>query len=197
MIIELAIGAGLTLAAAYGLRKRRQALAKHDGPSVKKTGGKTKEPKPEPVGPRGLRIDDVLLYGDCELWLAASITLDEEGFVARLFRTPGNDRAEWVMQVDEEARRIGLMNPTTEVPDGRVPQELPIDGMRLSLRKRGHATIAIQGDQLPDTTESCEFVWLGGPGGKLLFVVDFKGGDRLALAGETLGRELFDLLPGG
>ena len=38
---------------------------------------------------RGLRVGDVLLYADTELWLAGMVELWEEDLVARLFPTPG------------------------------------------------------------------------------------------------------------
>lgn len=198
MILEIAIGAGVAVAALYGLRRRAQ---RKDAPPSKKKVEIEKKLAPQPTGPRGLRVGDVLLYGNSELWLAGCMSLDEEGFVARIFHAPGNDHAPWVLQLDEEARRIGLVDVSAEVPDGRVPESLPIGGMRLTLRKRGHAVIAVEGELLEevarDVSERGEFVLLGGPGGRLCFVLDFEGGGRLAIAGEQLGRELFDLLPGG
>lgn len=171
--------------------------------------GKTGESKPR-SGPRGLRVGDVLLYADTELWLAGSFELDEEGLVARVFRAPGNDRAPWVIQLDPDAQKIVLARDCgDEVPGGRVPAELPIGGMRLSLERRGHAKVTVEGElDAPDSkagdaktfdpkTVRAEYVRMTGPGGRELLVVDFEGGGRLALAGERTGRELFDFLPGG
>lgn len=162
--------------------------------------GKSSESKPHRNGPRGLRVGDVLLYADTELWLAGSFELDEEGLVARVFRAPGNDRAPWVIQLDPDAQKIVLARDCgDEVPGGRVPAELPIGGMRLSLERRGHAKVTVEGElDTPDsTTVRAEYVRMTGPGGRELLVVDFEGGARLALAGERTGRELFDFLPGG
>ena len=77
------------------------------------------------------------------------------------------------------------------------PERLPIDGIRLSLRRRGDADVASSGEQLPRVEKRARYAILQGPGGKLLVVVDFDRGDRLALAGERVGPEMFDLLPGG
>ncbi len=168
------------------------------------------ESKPRRSGPRGLRVGDVLLYADTELWLAGSFELDEEGLVARVFRAPGNDRAPWVIQLDPDAQKIVLARDcSAEVPGGRVPAELPIGGMRLSLERRGQAKVTVEGElDAPDAkaldaktldaeTVRAEYVRMTGPGGRELLVVDFEGGPRLALAGERTGRELFDFLPGG
>jgi hypothetical protein len=177
--------------------------------------GKPSESKPHRSGPRGLRVGDVLLYADTELWLAGSFELDEEGLVARVFRAPGNDRAPWVIQLDPDAQKIVLARDCgDEVPGGRVPAELPIGGMRLSLERRGHAKVTVEGEldahdsktggaktgdakTLDAKTVRAEYVRMTGPGGRELLVVDFEGGPRLALAGERTGRELFDFLPGG
>lgn len=168
--------------------------------SAAKKGKPSAESKPHRSGPRGLRVGDVLLYADTELWLAGSFELDEEGLVARVFRAPGNDRAPWVIQLDPDAQKIVLARDCgDEVPGGRVPAELPIGGMRLSLERRGHAKVTVEGElDAPDsTTVRAEYVRMTGPGGRELLVVDFEGGARLALAGERTGRELFDFLPGG
>ncbi len=185
MILEFAVAAGFVASAAFALRSVRRRM---EGPL---------EPSPPPVpkGPRGLRVGDVLLHGDAELWLAGSLSLDEEGFVFRVFRTPGNDRAGWVVQLDAAGQEIALVDPT-EIPAGSVPVELPIAGHRVVLRRRGRANVTKEGDQLPHSTEQADFAWLGGAGGRALFVLDFIGGDRLALAGELVGAELFELLPG-
>ncbi len=194
MIIELGIGLGAVALAGVALRRIR-ARMEADARAAEGHGHETKEP--EKKGPRGLKIGDVLLYADTELWLAAKVELDEEGFVLRLFHTPGGgDRAEWVVQLDEQANDLAMAKHTDDVPSGRVPAELPIEGFRLSLRRRGHAKVTTEGEGLPPLTEKCEYIELGGPGGRGLLVLDFEGGDRLTLAMERLGRELFDLLPG-
>ena len=186
MILEFAVAAGFVASAAFALRSvRRRFEAPIEPPA-----------RPVPEGPRGLRVGDVLLHGDAELWLAGALTFDEEGFVFRLFRTPGNERAAYVVQLDAEGQEIALVDPV-EVPEGSVPVELPIHGHRVVLRRRGRATVTKEGDQLPHSTEHANFAWLGGAGGRALFVLDFIGGDRLAVAGELVGAELFELLPGG
>jgi hypothetical protein len=196
VILELGLGLGAVALTAYALRKVRSRM--EGGVTEEPAAEDGDEPEPKRKGPRGLRVGDVLLYADTELWLAAHIELDEEGFVLRLFQTPGGgERAEWVVQLDEEARDLALARVTDEVPDGRVPAELPIGGFRLSLRRRGHARVRTAGEGLPPLTERAEYVELGGPGGRGLLVLDFEGGDRMTLAMERLGRELFDLLPGG
>jgi len=192
MIIELGVGLGAVALAAVALRRLRTRMEAGEPPP-----GTVEVPKPKPNGPRGLKIGDVLLYADSELWLAAKVELDEEGFVLRLFHTPGGgDRAEWIVQLDEQAKDLALAKHTDDVPAGRVPAELPIEGFRLSLRRRGHAKVTSEGEGLPPLTEKCEYIELGGPGGRGLLVLDFEGGDRLTLSMERLGRELFDLLPG-
>lgn len=218
MIIELAIGAGVLAAGALALRslRRRQAAralpddadaaggeadeeeARGDRGSKKgtrKKGGKTKRSRPRESGPRGFKVDDVLLYADTELWLAGCFELDEEGFVCRLFRAPGSTRASWVAQLDPAADQVALLTETGDVPGGAVPESLPIGGLRLRLSKRGHAEVTRRGEQLPPASERAAYAILSGPGGKIALVVDFDD-DRLALAGEKVGRELLDLLPG-
>jgi hypothetical protein len=144
-----------------------------------------------------MRIGDVLLYGDSEYWLAGEIALDEEGFALRLFTSPGGRDGSHVVQLDPEAKEIAFLRETTEVPAGRVPVELPIAGYRLALWKRGQADVATSGEHLPPTTMRAEYILLGGPGGRLLLVLDFVGGDRVTLFGERVMREAVDLLPGG
>jgi hypothetical protein len=203
-MIELLIGAGVVALGVVAVRALRQSQrAPSDRTPVSPTTAKAQkslraERPEEPRGadPRGLRVDDVLLYADSELWLAGEIHFDEEGFALSLFATPGG-RSEWACQLDAEAREIGFLSPTSDVPDGAVPTELPAGGMRLSLRRRGQADVRTRGEHLPLTTERASYAILGGPGGRLLVVVDFEAGDRLALFGERVARELVDLLPGG
>lgn len=196
MILELGLGLGAVALTAYALRKVRgrmeaEIAAADQAPAAESAAKKRTRER------RGLAIGDVLLYADSELWLAGCIALDEEGYVLKLFHTPGGgERAEWVAQLDEDAHDLALAKATDEVPAGRVPAELPIGGFRLSLRRRGHAQVTAEGEGLPPITEQAEYVELGGPGGRGLLVLDFQGGDRLALSIERLGRELFDLLPG-
>lgn len=189
MILEVAIAAGFVASAAYALRTMRQ----------KAEGDRLPEPAaaPKPTGPRGFKVGDVLLYADDELWLAGCIELEEEGPVMRVFRTPGNPRAAWVLQMDATGDEVIVGDETRDVPEGRVPSELPIESFRLSLRKRGAAVVTHHGDSLPQVTERADYAWLGGAGGRALIVLDFKGGDRLSIFGERVPRELLELLPGG
>lgn len=191
MIAEIAIGAAIVASVTYAFRTLNSAK-RHEREDVKTDARAAKS-----SGPRGLRVGDVLLYADTELWLAGMFELDEEGLVARVFRAPGNSAADWVVQLDAEAEDIAIGRETDEVPDGRVPSELPIRGMRLSLRRRASTTVRHAGDQLPPISEAAEVVLMGGPGGRTLLVVDFKGAGRISLDLERMGRELIELLPGG
>lgn len=216
MILELLIGAGIALAGAAAARvvvRRRAAKAEgDDGPpeddapkADAKRGGKKEDAKrkeakratPAPAGPRGLRVGDVLLYADTELWLAGRIGLDEEGFVANLFPCPGAERADYVAQLDPEANELATLRDTDEVPDGPVPESLPIDGRRVQLESRGVAEVRTEGEHLPRTTERASYAILSDVGGRILIVVDFVKGKRLALVGDRVSRHMVDLLPGG
>jgi len=205
MLIELLVGAGVVALGTIALKalRRSQVPDKAEGPGAAKALPPAVEPAatrgaPTRIdGPRGLRVGDVLLYADTELWLAGEVYLDEEGFALSLFHAPGSSRGSWVVQLDPEAREMALVAPSSEVPGGAVPTELPIGGMRLSLRRRGQADVHTSGEHLPPTTERARYAVLDGPGGRTLVVVDFEGGDRLALVGDRVGREMMDLLPGG
>lgn len=192
MIVEILMGAGLVLAGAAAARVflRREANG---------TGEGARESTPEPVreGPRGLRVGDVLLYDDTELWLAGMLELDEEGFVARLFPSPGGLRADWVAQLDEEASDLAALRKTDEVPAGAVPEALPIDGRRLTLERRGHAVVRTDGEHLPRTNAKGSYCLLSDAGGRVLFVLDFEKAPRIALTGDRIERHRVDLLPGG
>lgn len=191
MIAEIAIGAAIVASVSYAFRTLNNAKSKQRAPDP------DEKPKPKRTGPRGLRVGDVLLYADTELWLSGMIELDEEGLVARVFRAPGNATADWVVQLDEEAEDIAIGRETDEVPDGRVPSDLPIRGMRLSLRRRANATVTHEGDNLPPISDAAEVVVMGGAGGRTLLVLDFAGAGRISLDLERVGREMIDLLPGG
>lgn len=210
MIVELIVGAGLVVAGAAAARVllRRQELVEQEEAEAEKkkkkeaekaNGAKGKKEKLPPLdaGPRGLRVGDVLLYADTELWLAGMLQLDEEGFVLRLFPTPGGLRAEWVAQLDEEARDLATLEATDEVPAGTVPEELPIGGRRLTLERRGHADVRSEGEHLPRTNDRGRYVVLSDAGGRVLVVVDFDKAPRIALAGDRVAKHMVDLLPGG
>lgn len=216
MIVELLVGSGLVLAGAAAARvilRRRQAVedeegtpdddrADDDAPKREKKEKdapkrKKRRRRRERSGPRGLRVGDVLLYADTELWLAGRVDLDEEGFVARLFPSPGSTRAEWVAQLDEEASELGMLSATDEVPGGPVPESLPIGGRRLTLERRGHADVRTEGEHLPRTGKRGEYTILSDAAGRTLVVVDFAKAPRLALVGDRVGKHMVDLLPGG
>ena len=205
MIVELIVGAGLVVAGAAAARVllSRREMAEDDASrenGEKKSAKKRKKEKakrPLDAGPRGLRVGDVLLYADTELWLAGMLELDEEGFVMRLFPTPGGLRAEWVAQLDDEAKDLATLEPTDEVPDGAVPESLPIAGRRLTLERRGHAELRSEGEHLPRTNDRGRYVLLSDAGGRIAIVVDFDKAPRIALVGDRVAMHMIDLLPGG
>jgi len=177
--------------------ERRAATAKTPSKRAATASAAAKKPASENDAPRGLRIDDVVLYADTELWLAGALHLDEDGFVMRVFRTPGSTRATWLVQLDENANDLALCDVTTDVPAGTVPESLPIAGLRLTLRRRGHARLRVEGSDVPRNPSRARYIELTGAGGRTLVVLDFDTGDRLALLGDRIGPELLDLLPGG
>jgi hypothetical protein len=186
VIIELAVGAAATAAAAYILRRLRDRRA----PPPQEKG------PPKPTGPRGLQVGDVLLYATEELWLSAMIEVREEGeFVARLFKTPGSDHAHWVVQLDPEAKDLALLRNTDILPAGRVPAELRVQGILHHLMKRGTATLRAEGEDLR-VAASGEFTILSGTAGRVIVFVDGKGDERIAAAGERVPPEMLDFLPG-
>jgi hypothetical protein len=212
-VVEILVGAGLVLAGAAAARmilrrksndappekdkKKAADAAKKKAADAAKKKGKKDEKREPTDGPRGLRVGDVLLYADTELWLAGMIELDEEGLVARVFPTPGGMRAEWVAQLDESANDVATLAVTDEVPAGPVPEALPIGGRRLSLERRGQAIVRVDGEHLPRTSPQGRYVILSDAGGRVLVVIDFEKAPRLALVGDRLERHMVDLLPGG
>jgi len=210
VIIELLVGAGLVAAGAAAARilvRRRGAVDDEEEAAEKKAAKKAergkgkKGPKRkrdiERSGPRGLRVGDVILYADTELWLSGCIELVEEGLVARLFPCPGSERAEWVAQLDEDGNDLATLAPADDVPDGPVPESLPIDGRRLALERRGAAEVTTTGEHLPRTAARASYTLLSDAGGRVLIVVDFVNAPRLALSGDRLSKHMIDLLPGG
>lgn len=192
MIIELLLGAGLVLAGAATARVLNRRRVEDDGRD---------EPPSDATSPveepRGLCVGDVLLHADTELWLAGVIALDEEGFVARIFPTPGGVGSDWVAQLDENATDLAALRATDEVPAGAVPESLPIAGRRLSLERRGHALVETDGEHLPRTSPRAAYSILSEAGGRVLVVLDFEKAPRLAIVGDRLTRAMVDLLPGG
>ena len=220
MIIELVVGSGLVIAGVAAarllVRRRRAEPEVEDGadakppkkpvddtPETKKTKPKPSGPKraprrrPSGEGPRGLRVDDVLLYADTELWLAGMIALEEEDLVARLFVCPGSTRAEWIAQLDEHADDIALLMPSDDVVAGSVPDVLPVDGRRLTLERRGRASVSWDGESLPKIDATADYVLLSDAGGRVVLVLDFERAPRIALKGDRVSKAMIDLLPGG
>lgn len=193
MILELAMVAGVATSVALWARRRRQ---KAQVPRLEKEAGAGKAAA-KPARRPGLHVSDVILYADTELWLAGVIDLDDGADVLRLFATPGAKRASYVAQLDRAGEDVATLSPATNVPAGRVPDELSLDGARLRLRKRGRAGVRSEGESLPAHTDRADYVVLGDPSGRLLVVIDFLGGERLALSGERVPAGMLDVLPGG
>jgi hypothetical protein len=193
VIVEILIGTGVVLATAAAARialRRREAEEAAAGLGEARSAARS--------GPRGLKVGDVVLTMDGELWLAGCLELREEGFVTRLFRTPGGpDEDGWLAQMDPAGDELAQLAPTEDVPDGAVPEELPIDGRRLRLEQRGQGRVERRGEQLPKTKAEVRYTQLGDAGGKILWVLDFEGAPRIALAGDRLARHTVDILPGG
>lgn len=193
-MIEILVGAGLVLA---GAATARVLLRSREVDTETAPPAEADRSAPVVAGPRGLLVGDVLLLDDTELWLAGMVELDEEGFVARLFPSPGGVHADWVAQLDEDANDLATLSTTHEVPDGAVPESLPIAGRRLTLERRGHAVVRTDGEHLPRTNKRGAYHLLSDAGGRVLVVVDFDKAPRIALHGERLERHRVDLLPGG
>ena len=185
MIVELVIGAGVVMAGAYSLRRLRDRI-EPPPPGAE-------ELQPAPIKKDGLEVGDVLLYSDTELWLAGEVTIDTHPTPLRIFPAPGGAYP-WVAQLDEKGDEVAFLRDV-EVPEGKVPAELRINGMMLSLRRRGEGTIATEGET-PLTTEKAKFVLLGGPGGRVALIVDFVAGDRWSMSGLRVTKSQYDRLPG-
>lgn len=150
-----------------------------------------------PSGPRGLRERDVLTFGREEVVLESGLVLDEDGHVLRAFRTLGLARAEWVLQLDLEARDVALGRACTDVPDGAVPEALPVDGRVLRVRRRGTARVRPTGTGELGFS-SARFSVLDERGGRVLVVLDPQPtGGRIAIVADRLDARTFDVLPGG
>ncbi|MBC7173503.1 MAG: hypothetical protein H5U40_13770 [Polyangiaceae bacterium] len=186
-MIELAIGLGVVAVATIAaVRSRSRGIAAPLPAPI---------PTPEPSEDR-LGVGDVLLHLDDELWLAGSVSLQEAGCVLRLFPTPGGGRVEYVLELHQPSLRWAALRTTTAIDPGSVPESLRIDGLPLSLARRGLARVFATGEHLPHVTDRAEYAIFRGPGGRCAVVIDFAGGSRLALTGEELAPETFDRLPG-
>jgi hypothetical protein len=193
MIVELAIGAAVAVAAsalALAIANRRAARRQVEKARRQAELARVTDPR------RGLRVGDVLLHLGDALWLAGVIELDEEGSRIQLFRVFENARARWLAQLDEHAQELALLSESSEIPEGNVPDRMPIGGRVLSLRRRGRAVVRTRGEHLPSLSGTARFAILGEAGGRLAIVVDPESGARLTLVGDRVERGLFEVLPG-
>jgi hypothetical protein len=193
VIIELAVGAAAFAVAGAIARALTQRRFEREQERARRLELAARALDPR----RGLRVGDVLLHVGDSLWLSGGLELDEEGSVLRLFRSPESPRASWIAQLDEEGSELALLSEASEVPEGSVPDRLPVGGRLLSLLRRGRARVRGEGEHLPPHGPSALFTLLSDVGGRLLVVVDFEGAPRLALSGDRVERALFDVLPGG
>lgn len=148
-----------------------------------------------PSGPRALRIGDVLVHPDGDLWIQGRMTLREGPESLTLLRTQGAPHAEWLLEPRPD--ELHVLVPSGAVPGGRVPSELRRGPLVARLIRRGPVTVETEGEGLPSTTPKAELVVLGFPNGDRVLVLDFADGSRLALEGKPLDRGLVDILPGG
>lgn len=193
MILEIAIASTIVMAASAVARVVVQQRAQREAARAKLAADAAAI-----EARRGLRVGDVLLHIGDELWLAGAIELDEEGTPLVLFRTPGSARATWIAQLDDDARELALLAESSEIPEGTVPDRLPIAGRLLSLRRRGRARVTTRGEHVPALPASARFTILADAGGRTAIVVDFEGtGTRIALVGDRVEPALIDVLPGG
>lgn len=194
MIIEVIVASAALLASAAiarGIAARRSRHARE------RRGPVAADARSE--APRALRVGDVLLHAGEELWLAGAIELDEEGRRTTLFRAPDSARAGWVGQLDEEGSELALLSETCEVPEGSVPDRLPVGGRVLALRRRSRVRVRAEGELLPSFAPRAHLTILADAAGRTLVVLDFEGSaaGRLALVGDAVARSRFDVLPGG
>lgn len=195
MIVELAIGAAAVVVASAIARAVAVRRAEREAEAGRKRELAARAAEPR----RGLRVGDVLLYVGDELWLAGALELDEEGTRIWLFRAPENARVGWVVQLDERGDELALALESAEIPEGPVPDRLPLGGRLLSLRRRGRAKVRARGEQVPKVGagSAARFVVLEDAGGRMAVVVDLEGAGRVALVGDRVERALIDVLPGG
>lgn len=187
-MIELAIGLGVVAVATIAAVRSRSRGIVAPLPAAP-------PPSPEPNEER-LGVGDVLLHMDAELWLAGCVSLHSGGPVLRLFPTPGGGEIEFVLELSPPPVRWAALRATQAIEPGAVPERLTIEGLPLVLERRGLARAYASGEHVPKITERAEYTIHRGPGGRCAVVLDFIGGERLALAGEELQRDWVDRLPG-
>ena len=186
MLIELAVGmaaAVVVSALARAVVQRRQRLVA------------LPPPEPPKQDDRALEVGDVLLYLDESLWLAGVLELDEGADPLRLFTTPESQRASWVCDVVGE-RGLLFLRESSDLPDGPMPERLPLEGRILRLAQRGRGVVRARGEHLPESRDRASYTLLADVGGRVALVVDFEDGPRLALVGDRIERRLVERLPG-
>lgn len=143
-----------------------------------------------------LQVGDVLVdrASDATYWLAGLLELDDGIRRWRLFRAPQTGEGTWVVELEGQELVVG--SETDQVPAGRVPEVLPMEGLQLTLRRRLHASVRREGESLPPSTEQAECVRLAALGGRNLLVIDFYGGERLAVLGTRVEWTRMEHLPG-
>lgn len=187
MIIEIAIGVA-TIVAAGGLASvLRRVRGEPAAPALPSA--------PVPTGPRGLRCRDVVTGPGLEVALHAMIELDEDGLVLRAFRTLELEER-WLVQLDREGKRLALGAATREVPDGQIPEALPIGGRMVRIQRRGWAVARIEGDGIPPM-QRVRYAILAERAGRTVVVLDPEAGARLALRLDELDVRGIDVLQGG
>ena len=180
--MEILVGAAaVALVSAAAARARRSARQRASADPPRAAGG------------TGLAVGDVVLRGAAELWLTGALELDEDGTRIVLFRA--SDGAQWIVQLDERGRELAVAAASSELPEGSIPDRLPIQGRTLSLRRRGRARARFHGE-LTGRDGPALVTVLAESGRRVLVAVDLEGAPRLALVGERVDRAELDVLPG-
>lgn len=198
MIVELALGAAVLAASSAMVRAvlARRARIEAARDEARKQAGSA-----EKRGARGLRPGDVLMLHREELVVVGALELDEQGHVVRVARViggvgAGRSGATWVLQLDPDARELAALSESRDIPEGAVPDGLPLGGRLLRLVRRGKARVVREGDELPAIGATATYTILAERGGRTAIVID-SGQLRLALAGDRLDTRMVELLPGG
>ena len=187
MVLELAaITGALAVCAALGRAYRQRPRA----PEPPRD-----EAEKLPLG--ALKLGDVLLYLDDELWLAGSVSLTDGSLRLRLFSVPAARSATWLGELDGHSGDLALLREESDVPAGALPDVVSLGGRVLTLRDRTNVHIACAGEHLPTFAGRYLCTRFEAAGGRVLLVLDAADGTRLALGGERMPRALFEVLPGG
>ncbi len=194
MMLELTLGVAMVLGASAVVRSLLIDRARRQAGHQRRLAASKSIPTPRRLG-----VGDVLLYGPRELWLAGRIDLDEEGSRIALFRAIGDPEIEWVAQLDRDSTQLVLLRGSVELPEGSLPERLPIQGRLLSLWRRGRARIESSGEHLPPVAERARFTLMHDAGGRIALAIDFEGSPgaaRLAMLGDRIELAAPDVLPG-